>query len=95
MKTLSAALAAALIAGSCSIAFAQGGGSGGGGGDTSTKPGMNDPDKNPTGAMANPKAGNTAAAPTMDKKGTTGMSNAPVAGTPKTPEPTKSGGAVK
>ena len=60
------------------------------------KPGMNDPDKNPTSPGANPKAGNTAA-PTASTTGTSsGMSTAPVAGTPKTPEPSPvPGGAAK
>lgn len=71
MKLLSTMLAAAFVAGSCTLAMAQGsgaGGSGGGssgaGGADSTQQGtMKDADKNPTGPAANPSAGNTGAAP--------------------------------
>ena len=65
MKSLSTIFAAALVAGSCTVALAQGsGGTGGSGGANSTQQGtMKDADKNPTGAGANPSAGNTGAAP--------------------------------
>ena len=62
MKSLSTVLAAALVAGSCTFAMAQGsgGGSSGVGGADSTQQGtMKDADKNPTGPGANPSAGNT------------------------------------
>lgn len=63
MKSLSTILAAALVAGSCTVAMAQGGASGSGGSgaaDSTTQGNMKDADKNPTGAAANPTAGNTA-----------------------------------
>ena len=66
MKSLSTILAAALVAGSCTVAMAQGSGgsASGSGGANSTQQGtMKDADKNPTGAGANPSAGNTGAAP--------------------------------
>ena len=57
MKSLSTILAAALVAASCTVAMAQGAG----GADSTTQGNMKDADKNPTGAGANPTAGNTAA----------------------------------
>jgi hypothetical protein len=82
MKMLSTILTAAFIAGSCTVAMAQGGAAGG---DQSQQGTMKDADKNPTGAGANPTAGNTAA-PTA---GPRGMTTAPVAGTPTPPNATK------
>src|ERR1043165_8526133 len=65
MKLLSTMLAAAFVAGSCTLAMAQAGGASGAGGaggaDSTTQGNMKDPDKNPTGPGANPAAGNTAA----------------------------------
>ncbi len=91
MKTLKTILAAAFIAGSAGLAMAQSGGTSGAGGADSTQQGtMKDADKNPTGAGANPTAGNTGAqsqgsAKTGATTGTTGgaMQTAPVSGTPK------------
>lgn len=65
MKLLSTMLAAAFVAGSCTLAMAQGsgggsGGSGAGGADSTQQGTMKDADKNPTGAGAHPAAGNTA-----------------------------------
>ena len=56
MKSLSTIFAAALVAGSCTVALAQGsGGASGSGGADSTQQGtMKDADKNPTGPGANP-----------------------------------------
>jgi hypothetical protein len=70
MKSLSTLLAAALVAGSCTVAMAQAGG-GASGGDQSQQGTMKDADKNPTGA-ANPTAGNTAAP--AGQSGQSGMS---------------------
>jgi hypothetical protein len=61
MKSLSTILAAALVAGSCTVALAQGAG-GSGGADSTQQGTMKDADKNPTGPGANPTAGNTGAA---------------------------------
>jgi hypothetical protein len=93
-------LAAALVAGSCTVAMAQGA-SGAGGADTSA--GTNakqDPDKNPTGPGANPAAGNSTGAPTAAQSGTQkapqgGMTSAPASNTrsdsPMKPANTKDG----
>jgi hypothetical protein len=91
MKSLSTILAAALVAGSCTVALAQagaGGSAGGSGGADSTQQGtMKDADKNPTGAGASPAAGNTGSAPTTGgQAGTTrpsgsGMQTAPASNT--------------
>ena len=87
MKTFKTILAAAFIAGSAGLAMAQSGGtSGSGGADTTQQGTMKDADKNPTGAGANPTAGNTGAQPQgAAKSGTTGgtMQTAPVSGTAK------------
>ena len=102
MKLLSTILAAALVAGSCTIATAQGaGGAGGAGGaDTSAGPNaMQDPDKNPTGPGANPAAGNSGGAPMAAQGGMNapqgGMTTAPAANTrgdaPMRPANTKDG----
>jgi hypothetical protein len=65
MKLFSTMLAAAFVAGSCTVAMAQAGGASGAGGaaaaDSTTQGTMKDPDKNPTGPGANPAAGNSAA----------------------------------
>ena len=69
MKLLSTMLAAAFVAGSCTLAMAQASGAGGaGGGDSATQGTMKDPDKNPTGPGANPSAGNSAS-PTASSGG--------------------------
>jgi hypothetical protein len=73
MKALSTILAAAFVAGSCTLAMAQAGGSGSGGADSTQQGTMKDADKNPTGPAANPSAGNTGAA------GSTGQSGAATA----------------
>ena len=86
MKSLSTLLAAALVAGSCTVAMAQGA-SGSGGADSTQQGTMKDADKNPTGAGANPTAGNTGAAPmTGGQTGTmapapSGMTTSPAANT--------------
>ncbi len=85
MKSLSSILAAALVAGSCSVAMAQASGvSGAGGADQTQQSGtMKDADKNPSGA-ANPAAGNTAGGATGGQAGTTapsGMTTAPASNT--------------
>ena len=99
MKSLSTVLAAALVAGSCTLALAQAGGSGAGaGGADQTQQGtMKDADKNPTGPGANPSAGNTAGgsvgATTAPPSG--GMVTAPASNTrsdnPERPAVTKDG----
>ena len=91
MKSLSTILAAALVAGGCTFAMAQGGGASGGGAgaaDSTQQGTMKDADKNPTGPAANPTAGNTGAgstgqsgaAATAPKTGS-GMTTAPAANT--------------
>lgn len=72
MKSLSTILAAALVAGSCTVAMAQAGG-GAAGGDQTQQGTMKDADKNPTGAGTNPAAGNSAA-PTAGQSGMSGQS---------------------
>ena len=94
MKSLSTILAAAFVAGSCTVAMAQagaggGGSAGGSGGADSTQQGtMKDADKNPTGPAASPRAGNTGSAPTtggqagtMKAPSGSGMTTAPAANT--------------
>jgi len=80
LKATKITLAAALIAGSCGFAMAQGGGAGGAGGAGGGVGTKNEParanDENPTGA-ANPKAGNPAA----------GNPTAPMAGAPTNSAP--------
>ena len=83
MKALSSILAAAFVAGSCSVAMAQA--SGAGGADQTQQGTMKDADKNPSGA-ANPAAGNTTggAATTGGQAGTkapSGMTTAPASNT--------------
>ncbi len=86
MKSLSTILAAALVAGSCTVALAQSGGSGAGGADSTQQGTMKDADKNPTGG-GNPSAGNTAAGGSAAggtmraPAGGQGMSTAPVSNT--------------
>ena len=80
MKLYSTILAAALVAGSCTIAMAQAGG--GGGGDQSQQ-GNKDADKNPSGA-ANPTSGNTAA-PMASPSGQSGMTGSPQGGMTTSP----------
>ena len=86
MKALSSILAAALVAGSCSVAMAQASGASGAGGADQTQQGtMKDADKNPSGA-ANPAAGNTTGgAPTTGgqagTKAPSGMTTAPASST--------------
>ena len=89
MKSLSTILAAALVAGSCTVALAQGSGGASGGGsgaaDSTQQGTMKDADKNPTGPGANPAAGNTGSAPmTGGQAGTkapSGMQTAPASNT--------------
>lgn len=87
MKSLSTIFAAALLAGSCTVALAQGGASGSGAADSTQQGTMKDADKNPTGPGANPAAGNTGATPmTGGQAGTapsapTGMTTAPASNT--------------
>jgi hypothetical protein len=98
MRTVSTILAAALLAGSCTLAMAQAGGAAGGDQSNTQNP-AKDADKNPSGAAANPTAGN----PGAPAVGQSGMTTAPVAGTPAsrsgTPKdpatPTSGAGAVK
>ena len=78
MKSLSTILAAALVAGSCTVALAQGSGASGSGGADSTQQGtMKDADKNPTSPGANPSAGNTGAAPMTGGQAGTAAPSAP------------------
>ena len=87
MKSLSTILAAAFVAGSCTVAMAQSGGTSGSGAADSTQQGtMKDADKNPTGPGAKPTTGNTGAAPmTGGQAGTAaptgGMTTAPASNT--------------
>jgi hypothetical protein len=60
MKLLSTILTAAVIAGSSTVAMAQGEGAGG---DLNPNRVGRGTDENPTGAFANPRAGNSAAPP--------------------------------
>jgi hypothetical protein len=103
MKTLSTILAAAFVAGSCTLAMAQAGGTSGAGGADSTQQGtMKDADKNPSGPAANPSAGNTAGGSAGQSGGMTttapqsgGMTTAPASNTrgdnPARPANTKDG----
>jgi hypothetical protein len=88
MKLLSTMLTAALIAGSCTVAMAQGGSASGAGGgaDQSQQAQPNkDADKNPTGPGAKPSAGNTGSPGTgagqRAKTGSGAMKTAPVSNT--------------
>lgn len=82
MKTFKTFLAAALVAGSATVAMAQGGGAGS---DVNPDRINKGADQNPTSPGANPKSGRTDA----DTKGSaatgagTGMNTAPVSGTQK------------
>lgn len=83
MKTLKTLLAAAFIAGTAGVAMAQSGG-GAAGGDSTQQGTMKDADKNPTGANANPQAGNSGTTQGSAKTGPgTGMQTSPVSGTQK------------
>ena len=89
MKTLTTILSAALIAGSCSLAMAQGTG-GGAGSDVNPDRMGKGADQNPTGPAANPAGGTkeattpgTAATGAAKTTAPTGMTTAPVAGTKK------------
>ena len=88
MKSLSTILAAALVAGSCTVAMAQGAG----GADSTQQGTMKDADKNPTGAGANPAAGNTAGSGQMSGP-SGGMTSAPAANTAPPSRATPPGGA--
>lgn len=82
MKSLSTILAAALVAGSCTVAMAQGAG----GADSTQQGTMKDADKNPTGPGAAPNAGNTGAGGASAggmaaPSGGQGMNTAPVSNT--------------
>jgi len=98
MKSLSTILTAAFVAGSCTVAMAQagGGGASGGaaGGDQTQQGTMKDADKNPTGAAANPTAGNTPApmAGQGAKSGQSGMTTAPASNT-RSDNPARPAGA--
>ena len=94
MKLLSTMLAAAFVAGSCTVAMAQAGGGGGTGGggsgasDSTHQGTMKDADKNPSAPGANPSAGNTGAsgtragtAPGMAPASGGGMQTAPASNT--------------
>lgn len=102
MRLLSTMLAAAFVAGSCTVAMAQGSGgsSGAGGADSTTQAQPNkDADKNPSSPGANPSAGNTGApaAPTARsgsgmQTAPTGMQTAPTSNT-RADDPSKPAGA--
>jgi hypothetical protein len=92
MKTMTTLLSAAFIAGTASLAMAQGGGTGGGGSDVNPDRMGKGADQNPSSPGVNPAAGNkdattagqakTGPAAGSAKTGTTGtMKSAPVAGT--------------
>jgi hypothetical protein len=91
MKTVTTILAAAFIAGSATLAMAQGAG----GGDVNPDRVGKGSDANPTGPGANPAAGNTDAQTAGQARTGGAMKTAPVSGTPKTGggiEGTTSGG---
>ena len=101
MTLLSTMLAAAFVAGSCTVALAQGssGGASGAGGDDSTQQAQpnRDADKNPTSPGANPAAGNTGAPTTTRPSGSAvapsgGMKSAPASNT-RADDPSKPAGA--
>ena len=80
------------------VALAQGSGSSGGGSgaaDSTQQGTMKDADKNPTGAAANPAAGNTGSAPTTGgqagTKAPSGMTTAPASNT-RSDNPTRPAG---
>jgi hypothetical protein len=82
MKTMKTILAAAFIAGSATMAMAQG--AGGAGSDVNPDRVNKGADQNPTGPGANPAAGNKeAVTPDQARTGTStgGMNTAPVSGT--------------
>jgi hypothetical protein len=85
MKTLTTILAAAFIAGSATLAMAQGGGGqGGAGGDVNPDRLGKGSDANPSSPGANPAAGNKDATTPGEARTGGAMKTAPVAGTPKT-----------
>src|SRR2546423_13610597 len=88
MKTLTTILSAALIAGSCTIAMAQGAGGGTAGSDVNPDRIGKGADQNPTGPAANPAAGTkeatTPGTPAPAAKAPPGQTNAPVAGPQRT-----------
>jgi|SRR5215213_4323541 len=97
MKTLTTILAAALIAGSATVAVAQSssgssaGGSGGAGADANADRVNKGSDANPSSPGASPRAGTTeAATPGQAKTGTTGgtMTTAPVSGSTQSKDST-------
>jgi hypothetical protein len=103
MKLLSTMLAAAFVAGSCTVAMAQAGssgssGSGSGAADSTQQGTMKDADKNPTGPGAKPSAGNTgapaapAARPGSATAPSDGMKSAPASNT-RADDPKKPAGA--
>jgi hypothetical protein len=84
MKTVTTILAAAFIAGSATLAMAQGGGQGGAGGDVNPdRPGKGS-DANPSSPGASPAAGNKDATTAGEARTGGAMKTAPVSGTPKT-----------
>jgi len=92
-------LAAAFVAGSCTVAMAQAAGGAGGADSTQQSQPNKDADKNPTGPGANPKAGNTgapaapAARPGSAAAPSGGMKSAPAANT-RADDPKKPAGAM-
>jgi hypothetical protein len=84
MKTLTTILTAAFIAGSATLAMAQGGGAGGAGGDVNPDRMGKGADQNPSSPGANPAAGNKDATTAGQARTGGTMKTAPVSGTPKT-----------
>lgn len=82
MKLFSTMLAAAFVAGSCTVAMAQGsGGSGAGGADQTQQVQPNkDADKNPSSPGAHPATGNTGSPTARTGGGTMAPSMAPASG---------------
>jgi hypothetical protein len=86
MKTLTTILAAAFIAGSATLAMAQGGAAGGAGGDVNPGRTGKGSDANPSSPGANPAAGNkdaTSAGQARTGTSSGDMTTAPVSGTTK------------
>ena len=81
MKTLTTILAAAFIAGSATLAMAQGGGAGG---DVNPDRMGKGSDANPSSPGASPTAGNKDAQTNGQARTGGAMKTAPVSGTPKT-----------
>ena len=84
MKTLTTILAAAFIAGSATLAMAQGGAAGGAGGDVNPDRMGKGSDANPSSPGASPTAGNKDAQTNGQARTGGAMKTAPVSGTPKT-----------